>query len=291
MTYSSPVSVALSADAAARRLPGEMRAARGALALAALLAGQALADKCAVATADGQLIDLLPLAGDGDYTVDSDRKYYLSLCKSLQTEVYHVDNASKVGSYTDGTSLGEWTDSPELLPADAGAVLRYNNGAICPANNNERITSTLIFDCDRDPNLPERPLPVKIPVADECTYVFLFRTPQACPNAHTTRHHRMGFFGFVFLLFFLWIGSIGGLWAYQRFGRGEKGAEAVRAAFVQFNEGLRFAKVRVLSLKTLTHAGHGADRRRDGVRSSVVALRSVVGRGLVSTCGWLQRTR
>ena len=113
----------------------------------------------------------------------SRRKYYLSVCKPLSpinslcpghsTSVCATDQKT-YESVTLGTTIGK-KPKFELKPAENNAlVLTYDQGASCNVKYN--FTSQIIFRCnqvERGPKLYDS--------LDNCTYIFEWQTPEACP--------------------------------------------------------------------------------------------------------------
>ncbi|KAK9762061.1 Cation-independent mannose-6-phosphate receptor CI-MPR, partial [Basidiobolus ranarum] len=142
---------------------------------------------CTVVNSDTkEFYDLRPLikkSGE-DWTVKSidDHTYKLNVCHEILDGTTGMREPGGVGSFVrkdvKGISLGKQNSSP--LIAENRLRLQYKDGDECP--NSLRRRSTLIYlECDK--TIQGLGAPEYLDNIDECTYMFLWKTPHACPTA------------------------------------------------------------------------------------------------------------
>ena len=113
----------------------------------------------------------------------SNRKYYLTVCKPLspvhsQCPGYKTSVCATDHKTSEAFNLGSVISKKpnfKLKPDENNAlILTYDQGALC--NNKFNYTTQIIFRCnqvERGPKLYDS--------LDNCTYIFEWLTPEACP--------------------------------------------------------------------------------------------------------------
>ncbi|SCZ93587.1 BZ3500_MvSof-1268-A1-R1_Chr6-3g08756 [Microbotryum saponariae] len=168
-----------------------------------------------------------PCATGRDYNVTnpvSGETYALNFCGPVIKEMWAVRDAEKVGAYTEGPksgiSLGNFETTPVMM--NGHLTLTYPGGSFCP-NSNAKRTSVIYLQCDSSWSTQE---PELISVAEDCFYVFSFKTPHACPTSFAA-----GIFSsiVVFFLFILTacIVSFGSALTYNRYVLHQRGSSAI----------------------------------------------------------------
>ncbi|KAG8444174.1 hypothetical protein GDO86_009380 [Hymenochirus boettgeri] len=143
---------------------------------------------CQVTDATGNEYDLSGLSRDGEPWVavnlasGSKRTFYLNVCKPLP--YIRGCQGGAVGScmkWADNfLNLGFIQISPQAS-ADGSLTIVYLNGDIC--HDKERYSTRIIFQCDHNIGSPV------FQQQDGCEFVFLWRTPEACPVVRAEGDH------------------------------------------------------------------------------------------------------
>ncbi|XP_053567150.1 cation-independent mannose-6-phosphate receptor [Bombina bombina] len=137
---------------------------------------------CQVTDSAGNEYDLSDLSRDVEpwIAVDTEksRTFYLNVCKPLP--YVHGCPGGAVGSCmkegNKNLNLGFIQISPQAS-SDGSLTIVYMNGDKCKGN--QRYTTRIIFQCDRKTGSPV------FEHQSDCEYVFLWRTPEACPIVRT----------------------------------------------------------------------------------------------------------
>lgn len=143
---------------------------------------------CSITTEEGKF-DLSPLILTKDaYVVKSnDSEFYINVCNPLSSKdnlnacqgktvcKIHRDPSGRI---TSETSLGDPSENPIVLK-DKHLVLHYKDGATCPENNKESISTVITFICKYD----ARKTSPQFDKYTNCTYLFKWETIHACQSA------------------------------------------------------------------------------------------------------------
>ncbi|XP_060907562.1 cation-independent mannose-6-phosphate receptor [Labrus mixtus] len=146
---------------------------------------------CSYNDGQGNSYDLSPLAMESrnwvvePSTEDTDKQYYINVCRSLvqQGGSWKCPStaASCVKVRDEYVNLGQVESGPTL----EGNVLKlqYSSGQACPDSSRKK-TSIIRFKCDKD-KVDSRP--TLISAIEDCVYTFLWLTAAACP-LNTIQH-------------------------------------------------------------------------------------------------------
>uniref|UniRef100_A0A8C1GAT4 Insulin-like growth factor 2 receptor n=1 Tax=Cyprinus carpio TaxID=7962 RepID=A0A8C1GAT4_CYPCA len=137
---------------------------------------------CQVTDLQGREYDLSDLGLDDKYYVPLDtsdqarfQKFYISVCKPLTRVQGCPGESGAIGACGQlkgrGVNLG-YVQSSLQAAADGSISIVYLNGDKCGLG---RYSTRIIFQCDDSPGAP------MFDRKDDCEYVFIWRTSEACP--------------------------------------------------------------------------------------------------------------
>uniref|UniRef100_A0A8C1XXP6 Insulin-like growth factor 2 receptor n=1 Tax=Cyprinus carpio TaxID=7962 RepID=A0A8C1XXP6_CYPCA len=137
---------------------------------------------CQVTDLQGRQYDLGDLSLDDKYYVPLDtsdqarfQKFYINVCRPLPRVQGCPGESGAIGACGQlkgrGVNLG-YVQSSLQAAADGSISIVYLNGDKC---NSGRYSTRIVFQCDDSPGAP------MFDRKDDCEYVFIWRTSEACP--------------------------------------------------------------------------------------------------------------